>query len=83
MTVLRTRKRRKVYELAEGQPLDTIAPLAAEREIVLRFTAPRTVLSDEGNIRLAGKVDMQGKPGDLLCLISDGSAWDETSRMVR
>ena len=80
---LRTRARRKVYPISAGEPISEVSPQAVDREIVLRFTDSRTVLSDKGNVRLSGKVDMKGNPGDLLCLISDGTSWDETSRMVR
>lgn len=80
---LRTRTRQKVYPVSAGEPISEISPQAADREIVLRFTDARSILSDEGNVRLSGKVDMKGNPGDILCLISDGTHWDETSRMVR
>lgn len=80
---LRTRTRQKVYPISAGEPISEISPQAADREIVLRFTDSRSILSDAGNVRLSGKVDMKGNPGDLLCLISDGTSWDETSRMVR
>jgi hypothetical protein len=80
---LRTRARQKVYPVAAGEPISEITPQAADREIVLRFTDSRSILNDAGNVRLSGKVDMKGNPGDLLCLISDGTSWDETSRMVR
>lgn len=83
MSTLLIRNRRKVYKVSAGDKIDNISVAPAEREIVLRFTDSRTVVSEKGNVRLAGKQNMEGKVGDLLCLISDGTSWDETSRMVR
>ncbi|HOO77235.1 MAG TPA: hypothetical protein PLZ73_05035 [bacterium] len=46
--------------------------------ITLGSSTDRTIIADTGNVRLAGQWD--GKSGDTITLIWDGSSWLETSR---
>lgn len=82
MRIFRIKRRGKLFEVNRTAPIHEIPISRKDREIVLKFERS-CLVSVRGNIRLSGNQEMEGTPGDLLCLISDGTLWHETSRVVK
>ena len=73
---------RKLHHVGAGAVIDSISTAPMDTEIALPCDGD-CVIQDAGNIRLSGRVDMEGTKGDLICLISAGNLWHETSRVVK
>lgn len=70
------------YEPNSAKPIDGIATTRRGHAIIFRFLIGRTVVSGP-NLRLSGGINMLAKRDDILCLVCDGEAWHETSRVVK
>lgn len=70
------------YVIPAGVVIDELTPGWTDGKLMLLCDGPCQI-QDANNIKLSGRVDMDGTKGDILCLGWLRGNWHEISRVIK